>query len=691
MQNNITSAALSLVSDGFSVLPIGANKAPFNGFKWTGLIDSPLHETQIEYTFSGADGVGIICGAISGNLEVLDVDLKYDTSGSLWDSLASEIEGTFPELWQRLQPGIIITVNEGRHLYYRCDSIEGSKKLASGADGNVLIETRGERSYVAAPPTLGYRYASDHFSIPVITAEERALLFSIAKGYNHVPANQNTSSSHQFDYVSDDTDKPGVQYSAEADVPALLIKNGWKYVCTKGAKMFYKRPGESDTFQSGNWHTGLRLFYCHSSSTNLPNGRGLTGFTVLAYLEFNGDFKAAAKHCVSLGYGRERERKSISITGPQRGKSTFTQALSGSISNPQPEVKPRISEHDRLMQHFDSFRYRPGRVVSKPIPAIEIQGKCISSAGNITTILGQSKAGKSALIAAGIAGSLNSSGSEIDTLGLNLTPANGKLVLHIDSEQSTSNHQGSGDNILKRAGLESRPVNFVSLCFTGFSVKQANAEFNLALQFFGDLFGGVHSIWIDGPGDFVNSVNDETECKALVDSLSAKADTYNCPVICILHYNPGSDVKGRGHLGSMLERKSESVISVTIKGNTSIVEAKLLRNAGGFTPITFQYSTSAEYHVSTGLSENKQDRMKAVVKQRMCALWHFFQEGKVSKTYSEIQKHFMESEGLKDRSAKGRIADLITDGIIESVYTPKPGYQLSVQQVQSGAFAQFCT
>jgi len=80
-------------------------------------------------------------------------------------------------------------------------------------------------------------------------------------------------------------------------------------------------------------------------------------------------------------------------------------------------------------------------------------------------------------------------------------------------------------------------------------------------------FNGIHSVFIDGPGDLVPSVNDEEASNTLVAILMGLAEKHACHIINAIHLNHGSpnDSKMRGHLGSQLARKSETTIKVTAK------------------------------------------------------------------------------------------------------------------------------
>jgi hypothetical protein len=82
---------------------------------------------------------------------------------------------------------------------------------------------------------------------------------------------------------------------------------------------------------------------------------------------------------------------------------------------------------------------------------------------------------------------------------------------------------------------------------------------------------------IDGIADLQRNTNDLEESDALVGSLMSISTQTNTHILCVLHTNPGTD-KARGHLGSSLQRKAETVIYVHRNGECSVVEPQFCRN-----------------------------------------------------------------------------------------------------------------
>lgn len=157
------------------------------------------------------NGIAIIGGAVSGNLEVLDFD-------------APELIQEWRALVEEAAPGLLASLPQvetpkgGLHVFYRCSVIAGNQKLASqqievapdtkgAVKGNdkfykieTLIETRGEHGYVvtagspAACHPTGKLYQlrnGDLKAIPTITPEQRDILLTCARSFNqHVKDSQ---------------------------------------------------------------------------------------------------------------------------------------------------------------------------------------------------------------------------------------------------------------------------------------------------------------------------------------------------------------------------------------------------------------------------------------------------------------------------------------------------------------------
>jgi hypothetical protein len=303
---NLKLPAQNYTTKGISCIPTDNTKRSI--VSWKQYQQRIPTQDEINQMFDGprVQGIAVICGAVSGNLEVIDVDCKY---GVDFDQYAEKIKAADPVLYDKLL--IVKTKSNGYHIYYRCEYIEGNQKLAErpATDDElhdnpnvkqcVLIETRGDGGYVVAPPTDGYNPVQIREEIPVISINERETLISIAKSFNQIIEHYKLPTlPHNNDIVTvwDDYNKRG-------DVVALLEKHGWTKTGQSENKMYWLRPGYTTSAHSAVLFTDTRIFYPHTTSSVFEN-KGYNPFSIYAVLECNGDFKKAVKQLAGV-YGQQ--------------------------------------------------------------------------------------------------------------------------------------------------------------------------------------------------------------------------------------------------------------------------------------------------------------------------------------------------------------------------------------------------
>lgn len=332
--SNLKDKAKEYLQAGLSVIPTKENKIPALS-SWKPYQSQLLTPEEIDSLFAGANvkGLAVICGAISGGLEVIDVDTKYDITGTLWEELRALMEGTLPE---EVYNSLVMaqTKSGGYHIYYKCSQIGENLKLAnryttpeereatyrkeidSGqeeataktrADNDkirVLVETRGEGGYVIAPPTQGYKYIQGTpDKIPTIQPMARDILLSIGRSFNEleepdVKPKVNTAQGAGYPGLS-----PWEDYNQRGDVVALLESKGWKVKKQTGERINLLRPGDPDSKTSGNYHTGLKTLRIFSTSTEFSSDRAYSPSQVFSLLECNNDSKLTYHRLLELGYG----------------------------------------------------------------------------------------------------------------------------------------------------------------------------------------------------------------------------------------------------------------------------------------------------------------------------------------------------------------------------------------------------
>lgn len=303
------------------------------------------------YDFRGAAGVGLICGAISGDVEVIDVDCKYDLTGKLFVKFVNSIKQIDPDLVSKLT--VQKTPKKGYHLIYKCskrdgnlklarrftteqekhetyektyekqfrialavcdssEAVEIAKGLAETAKKNdkvrVLIETRGDGGYIACYPTPGYELIHGDFGkINHITPQQRDLIFTQARLLNEYFEEYRPEKKSEIRKTTGKTSCD--HYNEDGDVVALLEKHGWTVKGHKGSKTFLLRPGDTDSAQSGNYDSERNWFTVFSTSTQFETEKAYRPYMVYAILECEGDFTKTAAQLYDLGFGDKTELK----------------------------------------------------------------------------------------------------------------------------------------------------------------------------------------------------------------------------------------------------------------------------------------------------------------------------------------------------------------------------------------------
>lgn len=303
-------------SAGFNVIPC-KNSRPLLK-TWSEYQETLVADDDLVNMFSSgsADQIAVICGKISGGLEVIDVDLKFDPGqtvwGPFWNDLIEYFKGEVPLV-------VANTKSAGVHLYYRCEKIEGNQKLARLIKGGeAVIETRGEGGYVIAPPSPGYTFADTRISLSdvrSITPGQRDDIIDICRKYNKVfvEAKKKSSTVQASAYRN----TPWDAYNNDPDEPwaVVMADAGWKesHVDQQG-RIHYQRPGSENKY-GANWDPEKRLLYVFTPNGGFESEKAYSPSAIYAFLKCGGDFSQAIKEIRAAGYGElfnEKEDRYIS-------------------------------------------------------------------------------------------------------------------------------------------------------------------------------------------------------------------------------------------------------------------------------------------------------------------------------------------------------------------------------------------
>lgn len=385
-------AALEWATAGASIVPTrtDGSKSPYGSWKQYQTTPATINQLNDWFTTGAFDGLGVITGAVSGNLEMLEVEAR---ATHLLPDLVEQLTNCgHHDLWAAINQGCVeSTPSGGIHWHYRVDGpAKPNTKLASkpNDDGtvNVLFETRGEGGFTILAPSNGRthptgrpwtRMGGDPSSIPTITVDQRDTLHGIIRSLFDqtppIPAPRTNSHNPLVDGT-----RPGDDYNAKATWDDLLGRHGWTKTRPVGPSTGWVRPGKNPregisattrVTDTGDW------LYVFTTSTVFTAETPYSKFSALALLEHGGDHSAAAATLRREGYGEDRPFP-VAAPAPQLATAVATDTdgaavatlteTSTEIHSGQLRIAKRLAatHHNKLLHvhgigwhHYDGTRW----------------------------------------------------------------------------------------------------------------------------------------------------------------------------------------------------------------------------------------------------------------------------------------------------------------------------------------------
>ena len=247
------------------------------------------------------------------------------------------------------------------------------------------------------------------------------------------------------------------------------------------------------------------------------------------------------------------------------------------------------TSYTELKEKLEKLRISLSEELMAPSIAFEItqedkdEAATVATMGNFSVITGKAKSKKTFFISMILSEILNEKSKRKRKIRGVKQPDKSK-VLYFDTEQSKYHFQKICKRIASEIGCKSSD-DFLAYALRGESPKDRFEVIDYAIQNTEKL----GYVIIDGVRDLVTSINDETESSMMATSLLKWSEEKDIHIIVVLHQNPSND-KARGHLGTELMNKAETVFLVQVdtsnENNSSVVSPQFCRNKP-FEPFAF--------------------------------------------------------------------------------------------------------
>lgn len=317
--------------------------------------------------FFNTDAIALICGKVSGNLEIIDIDVKW--APGIGVEIFKDIAELLPSLYKRLR--IHKSPSSGYHILFRILGVQpsGNKKI-SGRERTPaekqawvtefgdkkappyvwFVETRGEGGYVVAPPSIGYTIVRD-FDIPVITLEERESLINICRNYNQIFTEPKVykPSQEEVEYYDEN---PFWHFSRTANAVEVLEGLEWKFVNKRGKFLWFTRPGK-DLGVSGSFNVETRCFWVFTSNSILEESKGYFLSSIVSLYKFDNDKRKTYKYLVDAGFGKIKSNIELKIV--KRKAATYNTDLPKNLSKEAKEGYEEFKKHLETLHPYGIF------------------------------------------------------------------------------------------------------------------------------------------------------------------------------------------------------------------------------------------------------------------------------------------------------------------------------------------------
>jgi hypothetical protein len=276
--------------------------------------------------------------------------------------------------------------------------------------------------------------------------------------------------------------------------------------------------------------------------------------------------------------------------------------------------------------------------IPEPEPVLKIGDTTVFTRGNISCISGKAKSRKSFLTVLLSAVLLESNND-------------GKLLI-FDTEMSKFHVAKTAKRIHRLLEWDEK-INNGRLRV--YSLRELKAEQRKSIVLSETEKYKPVLIFIDGIRDLANDFNSVQESGELVGALMQLSSKMNIHICCVLHENKASDTL-RGHLGTEIVNKSETVITVKTDGNVSSVSPAYCRNIP-FDEFHFRINDSGLPEIcEKELQPSKKDKLKELFSEAL--------PFSVTLGYADLMNRLTDKTGKVKRTAERYIKEATEAGII---------------------------
>lgn len=288
---------------------------------------------------------------------------------------------------------------------------------------------------------------------------------------------------------------------------------------------------------------------------------------------------------------------------------------------------------------FEEYLIDVTSAMEKPMTNLQWDGEMLFSAGNLEVITGAAKSRKTFFVTY-LAGQYLQQNPE-------------GQILWIDTEQSKYDAQQMVLRLYRLLGIDKSQNDSRIIAMMLRECDTPKEMVYAAIEHYKSPF-----IIIDGTADLMRSINDEEDAGEIVKTLMKYSSIYDSTIINVVHQNR-NDANTRGWLGSILEKKAESVLLVKSNGDTSKVIDKYNRH---LCPVNFDFIVENGLPVRVPTQAEKEKLTQKQINKNS-----ILSNMKLECRYTSKQLEAYTIGEVSGRTVRNYITELLSEGSITKI------------------------
>lgn len=335
-----------------------------------------------------------------------------------------------------------------------------------------------------------------------------------------------------------------------------------------------------------------------------------------------------------------------------------------------------LVHHDAIEQMVQevlcSAVINPAQKYEKDTPIMCYNGTPFATLRNFSVVIGLPKSRKtwfSQMVAGSFLAAQVGKHYDDNLAGEKINDGNASVLI-IDTEQGDYRAAKMQSTIAAIAGLDTEQVGKY---LTTFSMRKFGSDISFMATVAQIILQRPSLVIIDGIADLVTNPNDPAQSAIISQFLLQASAKYNCHIMVVIHANHSALNKdkddamsrGRGHLGSDLERKSEANIGLEKPESDSTITNVTFKSTRDKTPENFAFRIDGngmprpcDFVQVTSKQERENEKIAQVVqvmKSKQVSSW----------THGGLWRALCEEKQISERTAQRLIKLAVDSGAIE--------------------------